>query len=240
MRAWRLTALAVLGACSSTALAAPLRIAVTAENHMPLAEIRKGELVGGLLKDIGDEIARRLGREPVYLVLPSKRLDAAMAAGEADITCNQRPEWRSTPLIWTRPLYRDRGWLIARPGAEPVRRMEDLAGKRVGMVQGYVYSDPSPQVQARLIRDDAPSMRANIEKFDRGHVSYAFVNEMTFLYLQRRMGRTIPTQPPLRQPVFEPACGISPKSAVPADRLRDAVDTLAASTRLTALLDRYR
>lgn len=214
--------------------------AVTSENHLPIAEIHGDTLKSGLLKDIGDALAARLGRVPEYRILPSKRLDAALTAGEVDVACNQTPEWRSAVLIWTVPLFQDRGWLVVRSTQPPVRRMEELAGKRVGMVQGYVYVDPPPGVQARLVRDDAPSMRANIEKFLRGYNDYALVNELSFRYYLKRSGSTVAIHPPLMQPVFEPACGISPRSHIHAAEVRRAAADLVSERVMAALLQRYR
>jgi len=218
----------------------PIVFAVTAENHLPIAELQGDTLRSGLLKDIGDALAARLGRRPEYVVLPSKRLDAALTVGEVDVACNQTPEWRSAALIWTVPLFQDRGWLVVRSNQPPVRRMEELAGKRVGMVQGYVYVDPPPEVQARLERDDAPSMRANIEKFLRGYNDYALVNELSFRYYLKRSGSTVAIHPPLMQPVFEPACGISPRSRISAAKIQRAAADLVTAHAMSRLLDRYR
>ncbi|WP_374511776.1 substrate-binding periplasmic protein [Niveibacterium sp.] len=214
--------------------------AVTAENHLPIADIQGETLRSGLLKDIGDALAMRIGRKPEYRVLPSKRLDAALTAGEVDVACNQTPEWRSAALIWTAPLFQDRGWLVVRTSRPPVRKMEELAGKRVGMVQGYVYVDPPPEVQARLERDDAPSMRANIEKFLCGYNDYALVNELSFRYYLKQTGRVVAIHPPLMQPIFEPACGISPRSRISAAKIQRAAADLVAEHAMSRLLERYR
>ncbi|WP_374404236.1 substrate-binding periplasmic protein [Niveibacterium sp.] len=238
---WPLAALLSCCALAAPACATePIVFAVTAENHLPIAEIHGETLRSGLLKDIGDALAARLGRRPEYRVLPSKRLDAALTAGEVDVACNQTPEWRSAALIWTVPLFQDRGWLVVRSNQPPVRRMEELAGKRVGMVQGYVYVDPSPEVQARLERDDAPSMRANIEKFLRGYNDYALVNELSFRYFLKQSGSTVAIHPPLMQPVFEPACGISPRSRISAAKIQRAAADLVAEQAMSRLLERYR
>lgn len=236
-----LRALLLCCALASPACAADrIVFAVTAENHLPIAEIQGDTLKSGLLKDIGDALAARIGRAPEYRVLPSKRLDTALTTGEVDVACNQTPAWRSAVLIWTVPLFQDRGWLVVRNSQPPVRRMEELAGKRVGMVQGYVYVDPPPAVQARLERDDAPSMRANIEKFLRGYNDYALVNELSFRYYLKQSGSSVAIHPPLMQPVFEPACGISPRSRINAAKIQRAAADLVREHAIARLLDRYR
>lgn len=201
-----LRALLLCCALASPACAADrIVFAVTAENHLPIAEIQGDTLKSGLLKDIGDALAARIGRTPEYRVLPQ-----------------------------------DRGWLVVRNSQPPVRRMEELAGRRVGMVQGYVYVDPPPAVQARLERDDAPSMRANIEKFLRGYNDYALMNELSFRYYLKQSGSSVAIHPPLMQPVFEPACGISPRSRINAAKIQRAAADLVREHAIARLLDRYR
>lgn len=235
--------LLALAACvrgSDASAAGVVTFVVGENNELPMAEIRDGRLVGGILKELGDDIARQLGSAPQYLIVSRKRIAVALAAGEADVACNQRQEWLDVPLAWTAPVIVDRGLLVTRAGAAPIRTLDELAGKRVGMVLGYVYEDPSPDLQAKLIRDDAPTMRANIEKLATGRYDHAFVDELEFRYFQRSARVPIAIHPPYLQPPFEGACGVAPGSKVSAAAVKAAVERLLASGRIEKILGHYR
>src|ERR1700740_832275 len=74
--------------------AAQEMVFIAPTNHvMPLVELQQGQLTGGILKDIGDALAARLGRHASYLVLPSRRVPLGLQEGKADALCYVMPAW---------------------------------------------------------------------------------------------------------------------------------------------------
>ena len=51
---------------------------------MPLAGFKNGELTEGIIKDLGEAIAARMGRKAVFIAIPSKRAQQFLGGGEGD------------------------------------------------------------------------------------------------------------------------------------------------------------
>ncbi|HZX28525.1 MAG TPA: ABC transporter substrate-binding protein, partial [Telluria sp.] len=127
-------------ACGPAA-AGPAEIVFLApQNHaMPIARFEHGRLAGGILKDLGDAIAARLGVPARFVSVPSKRVALALRAGEADGVCYVLPGWIDGDYRWTQPIIPNGVAVVAHGGAPVVHSLSDLAGHRVGTVLGYRY-----------------------------------------------------------------------------------------------------
>lgn len=61
---------------------------------------KQHQLVGGLLKDYTDAIARGLDAKPVYLPYSRRRIEPAVVSGEADLVCITAGNgWISRPIL---------------------------------------------------------------------------------------------------------------------------------------------
>jgi polar amino acid transport system substrate-binding protein len=213
---------------------------VAATNHnMPLSRFRNGELVDGLLKDLGDSIAQRMGLRPVYVSAPAKRVAEFLSSGKADGVCFVLPRWLPGAYNWSQPLIPDSGVLVARIEAPPVRVLSDLANKPVGTVLGYSYSMIESELGRAFVREDAPTMELNISKIDHGRMQYAIMGRMTAEYLMRanphhKLRIDFEFDPFLAQ------CAFSQKSAIPFGEVQRAIASLAADGSIGRLLQRYR
>ncbi|WP_162246544.1 MULTISPECIES: ABC transporter substrate-binding protein [unclassified Duganella] len=213
---------------------------IAATNHnMPLSRFQDGDLADGLLKDLGDSIAQRMGLQARYLSVPAKRVSEYLVSGRADGVCYVLPRWLPGPFNWSQPLMPDSGVLVSRPEAPPVRALSDLANKPVGTVLGYSYSMIDAALGRAFVREDAPSMELNISKIQHGRMQYAIMGRMTAEYLmhsepQHKLRIDFEFDP------FKAQCAFSQKSAIPFREVQRAIGSLVSDGTVDRLLHRYR
>lgn len=209
---------------------------VAASNHAePLSRFEHGQLVGGLVKDLGDLLARELGRQPRYLTLPSKRAPLGLRNGEADLICYSRPEWIGADLHWTAMFIPNAEVIVAAAGAPPLRHIQELKGQALGTVLGYQYGQAELQGQFR--RDDAPDMTANLRKLAAGRMRYAFSDEIALHWIRRQHPEL---QLALTVHRFAAGCALSPRSSLAPAALDAAVQALVKRGAIERLLASYR
>lgn len=213
---------------------------VAATNHnMPLSRFQHGELADGLLKELGDAIAQRMGLHPRYVSAPAKRVAEFLVSGRADGVCFVLPRWLPGTFNWSQPLIPDSGVLVARVDAPPVRVLSDLANRPVGTVLGYSYSMIESELGRAFVREDAPTMELNISKIVHGRMQYAIMGRMNAEYLMR-------AEPVHKLRIdfeFDPfmaQCAFSQKSAIPFGDVQRAIGSLAADGSIERILQHYR
>ena len=74
-----------------------LRFSASTSWGMPYAEVRDERLVGGIVFDLTQAIGAALHMPVRYVVLPRKRVEAAVQAGEVDVRCYFNPAWTPSP-----------------------------------------------------------------------------------------------------------------------------------------------
>lgn len=170
------------------ASAAELRFIAPTNLAEPLARFEQGQLRGGLLKDLGDALAARLGLQARYISMPSKRVAQALLAGEGQMVCYVMPGWIDGDLDWTLPVLPDAEVVVARAEAPEIAELGALRGQRVGTVLGYRYPHLLPPGRSQLpfLRFDAPDTRANLAKLLAGRMPYALVDELALRDFMRR------------------------------------------------------
>src|SRR5471030_2525969 len=89
--ACRLLPLLLVPTMAGAAEAPPLLFIAPTNHSMPMARFQNGELTGGLLWDLGELIARRMGRRAVFVSIPSRRVSDALSDGHADAVCYVLP-----------------------------------------------------------------------------------------------------------------------------------------------------
>lgn len=227
-----------LGILPAQLFAAPLLFAVDTGTEMPLAQLRGGQLVDGLLHDLGRELARRLGREPQFVPLPRLRLSQALFSGEAELACVLLPQWLPGPLDWSKAFIPQADWLITRLDAPRPSTLADLTGQRIGAVHGFSYPALERALGKGWRRDDAPTANANVRKLALGRVQHAVVSRRLFEYLQRQ--QAMPVHPPLVLNETLSHCALSRKSSLSLAELNAAIDQIQADGALARMEARYR
>lgn len=249
MRRSAFFALALGGLCSVQAADDPrptLRFIVGEDWAPPYLELREGRPVGGLAFDIMEGVARAAQARPEYLMLPPKRTQAALHAGEADLMCMMSPKWLAQPLAAERigpPMVVLEDVLATGPGPGEAGPLDLPAqrGLRVGTVLGYRYHELGPLFEAgQLLRDDAATQQAVLDKLAHGRTEAAVVDRLVLA----RYNRARPPERALRvrQVVSSTVthCLLAGSTRLPAQRLQQALRAVAERQELARLLQRYR
>lgn len=174
---WPAGLLAAFGQAAQAQTAQPgvLRVVGSAD---PPYRIFAPEGAGGLYYELLNEAARRLGWTLRYQEVPSARAFRMMELGEADLMMGplRSPE-RERFLSYGQVQLpvEDKGF-YTRPGAPPVRGLDDLPGRSIAVQRGKRYgagfdSDP------RLLRHEVGDYRAALEMVARGRVDLAVLPE---------------------------------------------------------------
>lgn len=232
--------LAMLSVCRAV-LAAPGELVMIAPTDltMPLVQFRDGQLSGGLLKDLGDALAQRLGRHASYLSVDVDGVTPTLTQGRADGICYVLPFWIDGDYLWSRPLIPDAELVVAREGSPPVRSLADLRDRPVGTVTGYRYPRVEQVLGDRFFRIESATMDKNLQRFKAGEVQYTILIQSTMAYMMRN-DKSLKLRPDLVFSTFKAQCAFSRKARVPFQDISRAIDGLAEDGSVEKILARYR
>lgn len=246
MRPWR-QEFSVLAAVLAAALGGGLARAEPSElvfiaptsNTLPLAEFEGNRLSAGILKDLGEAIAARLQRRARFLPLPSRRVRAALREGEADGVCYVIPGWLDGQHDWSSVVIPDAALLAGSPQAPALAHLQDLAGQAIGTVVGYRYPDVEATLGAAFVRDDAPTMLANLRKLAAQRLPYALAERTSLAYFLRQHPEAA-LKTVLTLGRIDARCAFSRKARLPFAEVNQAIDGLLADGSVERILSRYR
>ena len=226
--------------CRGQGVALPqLRFIAPTNNAMPIAGFEADVLVQGVVKDLSELLAARLGRRAVFKSLPSRRVSAALAAGEADAICFVLPDWLIGDFNWTRGVIPDASLVAATLDAPDLRDLHELAGQPLGTVLGYTYPALQAALGDKLKRADVSSMTTNLRRLVAGRVRYALVEKTAFDFFMKHH-----PEAPIRiawvVERFEARCAFSKSAALPFAEVKQAVERMVADGSVERLLARYR
>ncbi|HEY9105571.1 MAG TPA: transporter substrate-binding domain-containing protein [Roseateles sp.] len=238
----RMALAAVLLVAMATARAVDaegLRIVAPTNQSMPLLRMTGAQPVDGLLKDIGEFLAARLGLSPSFIPLPSKRAGLAVASGAADLLCYVKPGWLDGKVLWTRPFLSGTGIIAAHPGAPPVTTLYELRDEPLGTVLGYRYPVLDEAFMQPVRRKDVPDATTNLRRLALGRIRYAVTDRAALDYFLRENPAA-----GLREAIeverYQLSCALSPDKAALLAPLNHAIDRMQADGTLEALFNRYR
>ncbi len=203
--------------CLLPALAVPaaeLVVLVDRASDMPMAGFASGSLVAGIHKDLGVALARNLGRNVRFVILPRKRIARALQAGEADILCGYTPEWLPGDYLWSQAILTAEEVLVTDTSVAEPRSIEDVRGQPVGTILGYAHPEMEQVLGKDFVRDDAPNMEINLEKLARGRVHHILIAKGVLYYRQRLRPSPLKLYPPLPVMSFATRCAVSRKGHV--------------------------
>lgn len=184
--------LLVTGNMFSTCAGEPAIRAIVSDTNTPPYAIfnQYQQLVGGLSKDILDELASLMQREVSYLDLPRARVEQWLHSGEADIACFLNPDWVEQPdkLLWSPPLFVTRQLFLRLVGNPSINTLVDLAGKRVGTTRGFTYPELEQVFSlGDVVRDDSHSLQSNIKRLKQGRLDVVMSVDLSFYYYQQTL-----------------------------------------------------
>lgn len=208
-------------------------------NHtMPMAQFRDGMLVDGVLKNLGDLIARRMERRAVYISVPSKRVSEVLSAGGADALCYVVPVWIDGRYNWTKPFINSTAIVAARKDAPVLKSVSDLAGKPIGTVIGYRYPELERLLGPRFVREDAPTTELNFRKLVVGRMQYATIDQIAFEY-RMRQEPSLALRKDVAYATVMTQCAFSLHSKIPFAQAEHAIDALVQDGSVAAVLNQY-
>ncbi len=228
-------------------LAAPARAGelvyvVSMGSAMPMTDFRDGVLVGGLLKEFGDALARELHLTPRYLTVPRKRVEAPLAGGQADILCDLRPEWLDgKDWLWSEAIFTNNEIVTTRIDTAAVRRVGELRRQRIGTILGYRYAHLEQPLGEEFIRDDASSDDLNLSKLLRKRFVYMLTNSLYFDY-QRKVHpeRALLNPVAFKVTSFDTYCALPQRGKLNLPTLDKAIQALKRRGEIQAMLERFR
>ena len=206
---------------------------------------QQNHLVGGLLKDFQDAIARDIGATPVYAVYSRRRVEQALKSGQADMVCYFSPQWTDNreQFFWSIPnLPQNERVVVARDKPLLNHFPQQLVGKKIAVRLGYFYPSISKDVAdgriKRIDLTDVPSMfrlvalggadglissEAEIEGYFKN-----FPDQREHFALSKTVFSMTGTQ-----------CALSRKSSWKIDQINRAISRLQSSGEQDAMMRRY-
>ncbi len=240
MRTW-IPGLPILLALGFAQAAPPEMTFLAPTNHMmPFASFQNGEISGGLLKDLGEVLAKRMGYTARFHTVPGKRVALALAHGEADGVCFVMPGWIDGQFKWTRPNIAGAGVVVAHVNAPVVKKVQALRNERIGTVLGYRHPELDDILgSASFKRDDAPSVQHAIAKLVAGRTRYALIDQLTIAYFLK-IHPTTPLRIDLSYVKFKASCAFSLTSPVKFAEVERVLAGMAEDGTIEGILARYR
>jgi ABC-type amino acid transport substrate-binding protein len=225
-----------------------LRIGVSDSDGPPIVIIGKGPnkgMISGLMKYLGDALARTLGMRPEYVVVSRNRVEGNIEQNKVDIHCNTNPKWYSNAahLGWTRELFPQVERLISLKGEPDITELSQLKGKRIGTTLGYHYASLEPMWQAKQatrVNDTRIDllMRALQVKI----TDVAIDSELEFAAWAKanpHEARALKVHPMVFSSV-PTMCAVAPKSNISVKELDQAIEKMDKGGQIKAILARYQ
>jgi ABC-type amino acid transport substrate-binding protein len=216
----------------------PLRFVASTSNAPPLDMFKDGELVSGIVKDIGDAVATRMSLQAVYVSLPRKRIEEAILSGEVDAICYASPAWYPRGLRWSSSVIENDDLIVSSPEVPALTAVAQLRGKTIGTVLGFVYPQLDGQIGNHYLRDEAPTAAYSLRKLRQGRIDYAIVDSLT-LGWEARANPAVKKLPTLVLADNHAQCALAETSSIAFTSFNKAVDSLLQDGTIAHILGRY-
>lgn len=226
-----------------TAAEQPLRFSVAESWSMPLVQLEDNHPTSGILFDIMQSLARQVGREARYHVLPRLRIQAALERGEVDIRCYAAQAWvpsLSGDYFWSLPILYQRDLLIASAETAAGPYPGQFDNETIGTVLGYNYPDLQHLFDNhQLVREDARSQEQTLRKLAAGRYNYAVSSQLVLDWLNREL----PADKQLKAISLvseQPAgCIIRNDPGLPTQKILRTLVRMRVSGEIQQIIDRY-
>jgi polar amino acid transport system substrate-binding protein len=220
----------------------PLRFSVSDSWAMPMIHIEHGQATGGVLYDLHQRLAEKVGRRAEMLVRPRLRIQQMLVRGEIDVRCYINPAWLREShhqYIWSVPFMVQRDLLVGR--SQQQVQLSQMQGETIGTVLGFAYPELTPLfASGQLQRDDARTQELVLAKLQAKRYDYAISNELTLQWFNRQQPAEDKLQP-LQEVAADPvACIVRDEPDVPTMPLLRALVQMRQAGEFEAILARYR
>jgi polar amino acid transport system substrate-binding protein len=232
----------ILLSLGATAEERPLRFSVSESWAMPMIQIEHGQATGGILFDLQQRLAEKVGRRAELLVRPRLRVQQMLVRGEIDVRGYVNPAWLSEShhqYIWSVPFMVQRDLLVGR--SQQQMQVGQIQGETIGTVLGFTYPKLDPLfASGHLRREDARTQELALDKLKAKRYDYAISNELTLQWFNRQQPAG-PKLQPLEEVAAEiVACIVRDEPDVPTMRLLRALVQMKQAGEFETILARYR
>jgi ABC-type amino acid transport substrate-binding protein len=207
--------------------------------EMPMADIRNGQVMGGIHKDLAEALAQKMGRTAVTLPMPRKRIAMALEAGQADVLCMYLPEWLPGRFGWTQPFMPQTETVITSLSVPQPQSLLDLRGQPIGTVLGFQYPEMIKAMGTGFVRADAHSNLANLRKLAAGRLRHVATIKSFYDY-QLHKGERINVHEPLVVRSYYTRCAVSEKGRVGLAEVDAAISQLVREGAINRILSNYQ
>ena len=220
----------------------PLRFSVSESWAMPMIHIEHGQATGGVLYDLQQRLAEKVGRRAEMLVRPRLRIQQMLERGEIDVRCYVNPTWLSEShhqYIWSVPFMVQRDLLVGR--SQQQVQLSRMQGETIGTVLGFTYPGLDPLfASGQLQRDDARTQELALAKLQARRYDYAISNELTLQWFNRQQPAGDKLQPLQEVAADLVACIVRDEPDVPTMALLRALVQMRQAGEFEQILARYR
>ena len=238
-RSLSLLLLLALGAVPVRA-ASDLTFLVNTGIQMPMARFDGWQLTGGIHFDLGDALAKAMGRNASFMSLPRQRIVGAMENGNADLICGYIPQWLNGNFHWSQPFFPTVEVLLTSLKAERPRKLADVSGQVIGTVLGYKHPELERILGAGFVRDDAPNTDASLRKLAVGRMHHAVTSEYVYHYRRKLRDPLMAVHAPLLVKRYMTQCAVSPKGRVTVAEVNAGIARLLRDGTVDAIASKYR
>jgi polar amino acid transport system substrate-binding protein len=208
----------------------------------PLLSEQKSGKIEGIIAEYNRALLRILKRNGNVSVMTRYRLQEYLLNGKVDFLCYVAKDWVADTerFIWSQPLFTKREVLL---GPSPMPNdPKKLKGKTIGTILGYVYPNLDSLFQSHwLLREDASSEFANLNKLKHGRVKYVVTDEIFLDYYNFLNKEQSLDQGRQRVPLqkYEILCMLSRKSPLKIKELNRAISELKSSGELKKIFKNH-
>ncbi|MFJ4145095.1 substrate-binding periplasmic protein [Pseudomonas sp. NPDC089734] len=221
----------------------PLRFSVAESWSMPLIRIENHQPTSGILFDIMQSLARHVGREAEFHVMPRLRVQPALERGEVDIRCYTAQAWVPTlsdNYSWSLPILYQRDLLVASAEAAANTLPPRFDHEIIGTVLGYNYTPVQHMFESRQwVREDARSQEHALRKLLAGRYDYAISSQLILDWINR----DLPDNKQLKvisQISVQPAgCIVRNDPAIPVQEILRTLVRMKDSGEIREIVERY-
>lgn len=151
-----------------------LIVSFGSHNTSPYTFVEDGKLIGGIYKDIMDEVGKALHLNVVYKQTQKKRQEKYLLQGKRHVLVLSNPLWQKhrDQYSWSVPLTEETNiFVVSARNSFAIRSFEDLHGKHLGTILGYRYPELTDKFgRKEIFREDVISLEQNFNKLKIGRI----------------------------------------------------------------------
>lgn len=222
-----------------------LKISYHAGNSAPYAMTRDGYLVGGIIKDLGEELGKILKTNIEFHFTSRGRMEKEILSGKSHLYMIFNPAWSHNKdmFLWSDPLFQERDIIVThKKNKFDVAKRSDLYGKRLGTIYKYIYPDlESDFAKGRIIRDDIYRLEQNFGRLDKGNIDAFIGSDVLIEYYIKKAGRFGDYQiNPYVESHHSLQTILSPKAPITLEQLNKAYKKMKSDGTLDRIRGKYR